>query len=194
MKIWWYDTKQGKSKALNHGIYNSTGQYIINIDSDGWLDKNAVKNIVRKFESNNKIISLTGVILIDVDLIEETKNSFLKAIQRCELFEYVESFLIGRNYQSVFNTMYTLAGACSAFRREALIKTNLYHHVTVGEDTHMTFQLRDLIGGHIVLCENAFFYVDPIEGVNRLYSQRQRWQRGQLEVGKLFFRLSSGWI
>ncbi len=41
-------------KALNHGIYNSTGQYIINIDSDGWLDKNAVKNIVRKFESKQQ--------------------------------------------------------------------------------------------------------------------------------------------
>ncbi len=54
LKIWWYDTKQGKSKALNHGIYNSTGQYIINIDSDGWLDKNAVKILLGNLNRTTK--------------------------------------------------------------------------------------------------------------------------------------------
>lgn len=38
----------------------------------------------------------------------------------------------------------------------------------------------------VEICENAIFCVDPIEGVNKLYTQRQRWQRGSLEVSHQF--------
>ena len=38
----------------------------------------------------------------------------------------------------------------------------------------------------VEICENAIFFVDPIEGFNKLYTQRQRWQRGSLEVAKQF--------
>ncbi len=36
------------------------------------------------------------------------------------------------------------------------------------------------------VCENAIFFVDPIESVDKLYTQRQRWQRGSLEVAHMF--------
>ena len=38
----------------------------------------------------------------------------------------------------------------------------------------------------VEVCEDAIYFVDPIEGVNKLYTQRQRWQRGSLEVAKMF--------
>lgn len=186
LKIWWLSSSKGKSKALNKGIYSSSGKYIINIDSDGWLEKNALLNMVKFFEKNKDIVAATGVVLIDVDLIKNTKNKFLKLIRKCELFEYVESFLIGRNYQSYLNSMYTVAGAFSAFKKENIYKSQMYNHQTVGEDTHMTFQIRSFAKGRIELCNNAFLFVDPIENLNKLYTQRQRWQRGQIEVAKLF--------
>lgn len=40
----------------------------------------------------------------------------------------------------------------------------------------------------VSICENAIFFVDPIEDMNKLYTQRQRWQRGSLEVSKLFLK------
>ena len=49
LAMWWMHSKQGKSKALNKAIFNSNGKYIINIDSDGVLDENALMNIVRQF-------------------------------------------------------------------------------------------------------------------------------------------------
>jgi putative glycosyltransferase (exosortase G-associated) len=194
MNIWWYNTSSGKAKALNLGIRSSNGEYIFNIDSDGWLEKNAIRNLIVKFKSDSKISALTGVILIDSDYIVKTKNIFLKLLQKCESFEYLESFLVGRNFSSLFNSMYTLAGACSAFKRESVINTQLYNFETVGEDTHMTFQIRAFIGGKILLAENSFFYVEPMESIDKLYSQRQRWQKGQLEVAKLFFKQHTGGI
>jgi putative glycosyltransferase (exosortase G-associated) len=186
LRLWWIDSSKGKAKALNKGLYMAEGKYIINIDSDGVLEKNAVRRVVEKFENNQDIYAMTGVILIDEGLIEETKGLKLKLIQRCELFEYTESFIVGRGFQSYSNTMFTLAGAFSCYRKDIVLKTQLYNNETLGEDTHMTSQIREILKGKIALCEDAFFYVDPIDNLDKLYTQRQRWQRGQIEVSSLF--------
>lgn len=187
LRVWWLDSSQGKAKALNKGIYLAEGKYIINIDSDGILDENAVYNMVYKFENNIDIVAMTGVVLTDYKLIKNTKGFIKKIIKKCELFEYCEAFLVGRGLQSETNTMFTLAGACSAFRKDAVFKTQLYNGETLGEDTHMTSQIREFLDGRVVLCEDAFFFVEPIEKLDNLYIQRQRWQRGQIEVSTLFW-------
>ena len=194
MNIWWHHSPKGKSKALNKGIFGSKSKYIINIDSDGWLDSNAVRNIIAKFEGDEDISCMTGVIMIDPELIEKTESRFKKILRKCEFFEYMEAFLVGRNFHSMTNSMFTMSGAFSCFRKEALAKTQMYNFETIGEDTHMTFQIRSFAGGKVVMCEDAFFYVDPIESFNKLYIQRQRWQRGQLEVASLFKRFNMGGI
>ncbi len=194
LKTWWYDTHAGKAKALNLGITYSKTEYIMNIDSDGWLHKDGIRAIITKFQSDPKVGALTGVVLIDPKLIRETKNPLLRLGQRCEMYEYTESFLVGRNIASRFNAMYTLAGACSAFKRSSIIRTNMYNFDTVGEDTDMTFQVKQSAGMKVLLCPECFFYVDPIEGVDRMYTQRQRWQRGQLEVANLYKKLHTGHI
>lgn len=186
LRLWWIESSQGKAKALNKGLYMAEGKYVINIDSDGVLDKNAVRKIVEKFENNVDINAMTGVILIDKGLIEKTKSLLLRMIQRSELFEYAEAFLIGRGFQSKRNRMFTLAGAFSCFRRDIVLRTQLFNNETLGEDTHMTSQIREILKGRIALCEDAFFYLDPIEDLDKLYIQRQRWQRGQIEVSSLF--------
>lgn len=190
LRMWWIDSSEGKAKALNKGLYVSEGKYIINIDSDGVLDKNAVMRVVEKFENNSEIYAMTGVVLIDDKLIEKGSNLKLKLMQRCELFEYTEAFLIGRAFQSKMNTMFTLAGAFSCYRKDIVLKTQLYNNETLGEDTHMTSQIRNLSKGRIALCEDAYFYVDPIESLDKLYIQRQRWQRGEVEVSSLFSGLN----
>ncbi|MGG7176658.1 TIGR03111 family XrtG-associated glycosyltransferase [Clostridium paraputrificum] len=187
LRLWWLDSSQGKAKALNKGLYMAEGKYIINIDSDGMLDKNAIHNMVYKFENDDEIIAMTGVILTNYKDIEKTKSISKRIFQKCELFEYCEAFLVGRGFQSQTNTMFTLAGACSAFRKDAVLKTQLYNGETLGEDTHMTSQIREFLNGKVVLCEDAFFFVDPIDDLDKLYIQRQRWQRGEIEVSTLFW-------
>ncbi len=194
INMWWFRSEQGKSKALNKGLFGSSGKYIVNIDSDGCLDKFALRNIVERFESNPEITCMTGVVLINPDMIENSKSVMLKAVRICELTEYVESFLVGRNFQSIFNSIYTLAGAFSCFRRDVILKTQMYNSETLGEDAHMTFQIKSFVGGKIELCENAFFYTDPLENLNKIYTQRQRWQRAELEVASLFVKQHIGGV
>ena len=95
----WTNAKQGKSKALNMALYNSRGKYIINIDSDGELHPDALRNIVKCFEEHSDIDAITGVVLINPDQVEETRRPFLKLLRRTEFFEYCQAFLAGRNLQ-----------------------------------------------------------------------------------------------
>jgi putative glycosyltransferase (exosortase G-associated) len=186
LRMRWIDSSQGKSKALNKGLYMAEGKYIINVDSDGVLEKNAILRVVEKFEADQQIYAATGVVLIDDQLIEKTESLALKLMQRCELFEYIESFVVGRGFQSWGNTMFTVAGAFSCYRKDIVLRTQLYNNETLGEDIHMTSQIRNFNKGKIALCEDAFFFVDPIDSWDKLYIQRQRWQRGALEVSSLF--------
>ncbi len=184
----WMNAKQGKSKALNMALFSAKGKYIIHIDSDGTLEKNAIMNMVRKFENNSNVHCMTGAILINPDDIERTDSIYMKLFRRIEFFEYAQAFLAGRNYQAELDSIFTLSGAFSAFRKSTILKTRLYNTDTVGEDTQITFQIKKDLNQKVYMCEDALFMVDPIEDLNKMYTQRQRWQRGELEVFHMFFK------
>lgn len=184
----WVWSKQGKARALNKAIFNSNGKYIINIDSDGLLEKNALYNLIKRFENNPDIDCMTGAILINPDDIKKTKGFFLRQFRVLEYMEYCQAFLAGRNVSAEFNTIFTLSGAFSAFKQSVLLQTKLYNTDTICEDTHLTFQIKKVLRKKIQFCENAIFMVDPIEDLNKFYTQRQRWQIGELEVFHMFYK------
>lgn len=185
LSMQWLTSNQGKSKALNKGLFNSNGKYIINVDSDGCFEKNSLTNLVNRFESDQNVHCLTGVIMTDHNMIQKTKSFFLRQIRKLEYMEYCQSFLVGRNYNASANSMFTIAGAYSAFKKSTIMSTFLYNTNTICEDAHITFQIK-ANKMNVGLCENAIFYVDPIDDLDKLYVQRQRWQVGQLEVFHMF--------
>lgn len=160
----------------------------MNLDTDGWLEPEALLNMVLYFENNSQIDAATGTILTQKEAIAATQKKGLKLLQRNEYFEYAQAFLSGRSIESQNNRLFTMSGAFSAFRREVLVQTYMYNVDTIGEDTDMTFQLRYRLGKRIGFVVDAIFYVEPISGLEELYLQRQRWQRGQIEVAQNFLQ------
>lgn len=184
----WLNAKQGKSKALNMALFNSEGKYIIHIDSDGLLERSALRNMVYRFEADQTIECMTGVILTDPKQVQAYPPVLPRILRKVEFMEYAQAFLAGRNYSAEVNAVYTLSGAFSAFRKSAVLKSQLYNTDTICEDTQITFQMKYLQKTKVGICEDAIFFVDPIEDMNKLYTQRQRWQRGSLEVSHLFLK------
>ncbi len=181
----WLNAQQGKSRALNLALYNSEGKYIIHIDSDGALEPHALANLVDLFEADLTCNCVTGSILTDPEKVEEYSGPGL-LLRRLEFMEYAQAFLAGRNYASATNTIYTLSGAFSAFRKSAILKSWLYNTDTICEDTQITFQMRYVQNERVRISVDSIFLTDPIEDMDKLYTQRQRWQRGSLEVSKMF--------
>lgn len=186
IRMQWTQSCQGKSKALNLALYNSEGEYIINIDSDGILDPRALENLVRKYAACPEISCMTGAILTRPDEVTTYRKPHERLLRRLEFMEYAQAFMAGRSYASEFDLVYTLSGAFSSFRKEAILQSRMYSTTTVSEDTQLSFQMRYLYNKKVEMCEEAVFFVDPIESVDKLYTQRQRWQRGSLEVAHLF--------
>lgn len=188
LQMQWLNAKQGKSKALNMALFNSEGKYIIHIDSDGLLERSALRNMVYRFEADQTIECMTGVILTDPKQVQVYPPVLPRILRKVEFMEYAQAFLAGRNYSAEVNAVYTLSGAFSAFRKSAVLKSQLYNTDTICEDTQITFQMKYLQKTKVGICEDAIFFVDPIEDMDKLYTQRQRWQRGSLEVSHLFLK------
>ncbi len=186
MILHWMNAEQGKSRALNLALYNSEGKYIIHIDSDGVLEKTALRHMVERFESDPTINVMTGAICTNPAQIEEYPHGLSRLFRKLEFMEYAQAFLAGRNYASENDAIYTLSGAFSGFRKLAILKSWLYSTDTICEDTQITFQMKYVQKERVGISEKSIFFVDPIEDFDKLYTQRQRWQRGSLEVAKLF--------
>jgi putative glycosyltransferase (exosortase G-associated) len=140
--------------------------------------------MVAQFENESDTVALTGVILTQKELIKKQKKWFVRLMDLMEYHEYSSAFLVGRNAEAGNNNMFTMSGAFSGFRRSALTSTFMFSSETVGEDTHMTFQMRGK--GKVRLARDAIFFVEPIDSFDTLYRQRQRWQVGEMQVIHMF--------
>lgn len=189
----------GKAHALNAGIDAATGDIVVNIDSDVVLAPEAVRAIASAFVRDPDLGALTGNIEVDWELLEQrdetgalvldgngdlipkTLRPLERLLSEWQFLEYLASFDLGRRSQGITATIYTLAGACSAFRREVLTPECRYANSTVSEDTCLTFQLhRENV--KIGFAHDARVYLEPVTTWDELYAQRARWSRGQLEV------------
>ena len=192
----------GKAHALNTGIDASTGELIINIDSDVMLAPLTVRRTAEAFVLDETLGAATGDIEIDWDMLEERdaeghtvvgddglpvpRDTTLweRVLAKSQFLEYLASFRLGRQAQAAVGTMYTLAGAYSAIRRTALESCRAYSNRTVSEDTDLTWMLHRC-GERIGFVRGARVFLEPCTNWDELYAQRVRWARGQLEVSAL---------
>jgi len=192
----------GKAHALNTGIDACSAQIIVNIDSDVVLAPGSIRAIAEQFIHDPGLGAATGNIEVDWELLEaRDANADIivddnglpvsrrlrlgeRFLAKAQFLEYVSSFRLGRHAQSITNSMYTLAGACSAFRRDVVLAVRGYSNRTVSEDMDMTWALHDA-GVSIGFVAGARVLLEPVVSWDELYAQRVRWARGQLEVSAL---------
>jgi cellulose synthase/poly-beta-1,6-N-acetylglucosamine synthase-like glycosyltransferase len=192
----------GKSHALNTGIDASSAEIIVNIDSDVVLAPGSVRAIAEAFAREPGLGAVTGNIEIDWELLEDrdTDGNIIvgqdglpvprhlgpieRFLAKSQFLEYLSSFRLGRHAQSVNDSMFTLAGACSAFRRSAIEAACGYSNRTVSEDTDVTWALHKA-GVSVGFVPRARVLLEPVTSWDDLYGQRVRWARGQLEVSAL---------
>ncbi|HHY93397.1 MAG TPA: putative glycosyltransferase, exosortase G system-associated [Firmicutes bacterium] len=188
LRMGWITLKgRGKWRALNAGIHQAIGTYILNLDADVNLAPGAVREMVSTFEEDAGMVAATGDIRVEEVPLPLGAARWVGLLRACESLEYLTAFMVGRTFQARYNGIYTLAGAFSAFRRDLLLRTFLYDSSTVSEDTKLTFDIRARLktGERIGFVEGAVAYVEPINSLRELFSQRVRWQRGQIEVASL---------
>jgi cellulose synthase/poly-beta-1,6-N-acetylglucosamine synthase-like glycosyltransferase len=117
-----------------------------------------------------------------------------KGIVRFQTIEYLRAFTTGRIGWSKLNSLLIISGAFGLFQRKALIKTGGYLTIsgdlkkdTVGEDmelvVRLTYQaLLEKIKYRVSYVHHANCYTELPSDYKSLLKQRNRWQRGLLDI------------
>lgn len=182
----------GKADALNVGLNFARYPLVCCMDGDSLLENDALLRIARPFLDTPNMVACGGVIR-PLNGCKVTSrgirgihlpSNWLAGFQ---VVEYLRAFLYGRMGLSSYRLLFIVSGAFGVFRRDLLLKAGGFLVGTVGEDFEAIVRL------HRYMLEQGEPYAiamvpDPIcwtevpEDARTLRRQRNRWQRGLLDV------------
>lgn len=184
----------GKADALNVGINISSFPFIVCIDVDCVLLKDALLLLAKPHLENTgkRVIAVGGVVRIANSC--EIKSGHLveikapeKFLPRIQVIEYLRAFLLGRMAWSKLDGLLIISGAFGMFDKEIAIKAGGYNHNTVGEDMELIVRMRRYMieqkqQYQVAYIPNPLCWTEAPESFSILRKQRSRWTRGTMET------------
>jgi cellulose synthase/poly-beta-1,6-N-acetylglucosamine synthase-like glycosyltransferase len=161
------EIRGGKASAANTALRYARGKYIIHLDADSHLEKDAIEKILLPFLIDPKIGAVGG------DIRVANVNKSFATI--CQAIEYLKSISTGRTVSSELGILRIVAGAHGAFRRDILNRIRGWD-VGPGLDGDITIKIRKL--GYKIFHEPfAICYTNVPDTFQKLARQRFRWDR-----------------
>lgn len=160
----------GKASALNYGVSHSDADYVVCIDADTQLKKDAVSLLMRYF-SNTEVGAVAG----NVKVGNETT-----ILTKWQSIEYITSQNFDRMAFDSMNCISVVPGAIGAFRKEAIIKAGGFTSDTLAEDCDLTIRILRL-GYSVRNCSAAVAVTEAPETMKMFLKQRFRWSFGIIQ-------------
>ncbi|MDB5202031.1 MAG: glycosyltransferase [Ferruginibacter sp.] len=167
-------TNGGKATALNYGINFSDNEFIVCIDADTQLKKDAVTELMKKFAPLSPGAEV-GAVAGNVKVGNE-----VNMITRWQSIEYITSQNFDRRAFDLLNCITVVPGAIGAFRKKAVVEAGGFTSDTLAEDCDLTMRLHRC-GYRIVNCTTAISYTEAPETMKQFLKQRFRWSFGVLQ-------------
>ena len=161
------ETRGGKAAASNYGANLAKGKYIICLDADSSLDRDAIENILVPFYMDSKVKAVGGC--VKVRNYKETICTSLQAM------EYLKRIQVGRIVTSELGIYHIISGAFGAFDRETIRQVG-YWDIGPGLDGDITQKVRKA-GYKVKFAEDAVCMTNVPTKWFKLYRQRIRWSR-----------------
>lgn len=161
-----FERRQGKAAALNYGTRFATGAYVVYMDSDSTLDRDAVRKLVRPFR--DPAVGAVGGTL-------GVRNAGTNLLTGLQSLEYLISIALGRRFRALVGTLSVVAGAFGAFRRELLDPIG-GHSPGPGNDSDLTIRVRKA-GFKIAFAHDAVCLTNVPTTWRAWAKQRSRWDR-----------------
>ena len=182
----------GKADSLNAGLRYARTPLFCSIDADTMLDQDALSRIVWEFETRPDTIAAGGIVRVvngsqvkDGRVTEvRTPKDWLPTLQ---ILEYLRAFLGGRIAWSRLGMLLIISGAFGLFRRDVVVEAGGYDTATIGEDAELVMRLhrhqRDRgASSRIIFFPDPICWTEAPSSLRILARQRDRWQRGLLEM------------
>lgn len=157
----------GKASAANMGLYYAKGKYIVHLDADSSLDRDAIENILIPFFYDTRIKAVGGCVKV--------RNYDKNICTGLQAIEYLETIMVGRMVTSTLNVYRIISGAFGAFDAAMLRQVGGWD-VGPGLDGDITQKFRKS-GARIDFAEKAICLTNvPTKFIN-LLNQRSRWSK-----------------
>ncbi|HVX03383.1 MAG TPA: glycosyltransferase [Nitrososphaera sp.] len=202
---------EGKRKAIASAFYNSKGDFLIFIDSDSMVDRNAITELIKAFNGDPRV----GAVVGHAKVWNASKN----ALTKCQDVWYDNSFNVRKSAESYFGSVMCCSGCLSGYRRESIASYLPYWtkaKTPIADDREMTSFViaprkgkklmtpaaknmmkwmaryddaedRSLTGQALldwkaVYVPTAIVYTEVPEKMKMFVKQQKRWKKGTLRV------------
>ncbi|MEW6171238.1 MAG: glycosyltransferase, partial [Candidatus Omnitrophota bacterium] len=173
----------GKARATNVGIVFTKGQFILVIDADCLLAKDALKYMAWHLVNFPRVGAVTG----NPRILNRT--SLLGKIQ---VGEYSSIIGLIKRSQRILGKLLTVSGVIAAYRKSALSACGFFDADTVTEDIDMTWKLQKKFWD-VRYEPRALGWILAPETIRGLWRQRIRWAQGGVEVIKKHYNVWFDW-
>ena len=167
-------TNGGKASALNFGIEKTNAEFVVCIDADTQLKKDAVSQLINTFWLQGKPEEV-GAVAGNVKVGNE-----VNMITKWQSIEYITSQNFDRRAFALLNCITVVPGAIGAFRKKSILEAGGFTTDTLAEDCDLTMRLHK--AGYIIEnCIEAISYTEAPETLQQFLKQRFRWSFGVLQ-------------
>ena len=111
-KYYRLNERGGKASAANYGVYHAKGKYIVHLDADSSLDRDAIEKVLIPFYMDDRIKGVGGC--VKVRNSDETICTSLQAL------EYLHTIQVGRMVSNFLGIYHIISGAFGAFEVKAI--------------------------------------------------------------------------
>ncbi len=161
----------GKASALNLGLGHCDREFILSMDIDTSLDRDAVERMLEKM-NDDSVGAVSGNIAV--------RNKYASLMTRFQAVEYLDSISVGRRFSSLMDILGIVSGAFGLFRRDAILQVGGWE-VGPGDDSDLTNRLRRA-GWKIRFAHKAMALTDVPVTFLAYVKQRLRWNRSIIRV------------
>ena len=161
----------GKAEALNEGMEQARGEFVLNMDGDTKLSSNTLRACLRHFDDPR-----VGAVAGNVKVLNR-ENIWT----RVQALEYIEGLAMARKAQSFMRIVNIIPGPLGMFRKSVLQQVGGYANDTFAEDCDLTLKIL-MKGWHISYEPTAIAWVETPSNLLDLLQQRYRWTRGVLQA------------
>jgi cellulose synthase/poly-beta-1,6-N-acetylglucosamine synthase-like glycosyltransferase len=182
----------GKADAMNAGLNAARYPLVCVIDADSIMEEHALTRAVLPFIEDPTTIAAGGIVRIGngctVDHGRVTEVRVPHGwLARFQVVEYLRAFLAARLTHSAFNALLIVSGAFGLFRRDVTMDAGGFSTDTIGEDMELIVRLHRFCRDRgrpyrIVFEPDPVVWTEAPESIAILARQRNRWQRGTLQV------------
>ena len=174
---------RGKWSALNTGLRLSKGEWVLNVDADTILIKNAITRTVQLLREDTDAVSCFIGVANQNKIVDgkiQTNSIPKNWLARIQWLEYIRCFLLWRTANDKHNATLVLPGAYSFMKRSFVLELGGYKEGFLSEDMELTMNIIKN-GGKIQFISEFLAWTEVPENLRDLTKQRLRWYRGGLQ-------------